>query len=228
MPKRSLATASIFLLALGLLIGAAQAQPETKTGPNDRAAPGTPSSQALPTPVSASRVAPTAIGTIIYDNGVVTATPSISSYMFGNQFNTRNGNPVLATGTVTQMSFFILTGAGGDNVFISLYGPPSGTVAPFIDDQSVPLNNGSGSFNTAPFGPPNMYSGGSFLAGVWYVAGDTVGLGSGTVNGQGHHGIAINDIVGTDFQTVPGLNAIVGATGEIIVPVELMGFSVDE
>lgn len=197
-----------------------------KSGPNDRAPAGIPATRPAARPQSGFRANPEAMGTIIYDNGIVTATPGISSYMFGNRFNTGAGVPVLASGTLTQLSFFIVTGAGTDNVFISLYGAPSGTTAPFVDDNSVPLNNGSGMFNTAAFPTPNVYAGSSFLAGVWYVAGDTVGLGSGTVNAQGSHGIAINDIVGTDFQTLPGLNALVGATGNILTPVELMQFSV--
>lgn len=167
-----------------------------------------------------------ALGTIIYDDGVVTAAPAISSYCFGNHFNTANGSPVNASGSITQLSFFIVSGAGTDNVFVSFYSEPAGTVAPFIEDFSVPLNNGSSAFNTATVSP-QVYTGPGFLAGVWYVAGDTVGLGAGTVNGQGHHGMAINDIVGTDYQTLPGLNALVGATGDVLVPVELMSLSVE-
>ena len=64
-------------------------------------------------------------------------------------------------------------------------------------------------------------------AGAMCIAGDTIGLGSGTVAGQGHHGMSINDIVGTDFITLSGINALVRASGDIIIPVELMTFSVE-
>lgn len=169
-----------------------------------------------------SRVA----GIIQYDDGVMTALPAISSYCNGNQFSTAIGSPVMASGSVTQIQFYMDSGAGTDNVFVSVYGPVSGTVAPFLDDISVPLNVGPGAWNTATITAQN-YVGASFLAGVWYTAGDTVGLGTGTTGGQGHHGMVINDIVGTDFQTMSGLNALVRAGGDVLVPVELMSFSVE-
>ncbi len=164
---------------------------------------------------------------IIYDDGIATALPGagLLSYSVGNQFNTASGMTVKSF-SVTMLSWYMFAGSGSDSVFISLYGPVSGTVAPFIEDISVPLNNGSGAFNTATIGP---YAGaGSFQAGVWYVAGDTVGLGSGTVAGQGHHGMAIDDIVGTDWQTLPGLNALVGAATANIIPVELTAFEISD
>ncbi len=160
---------------------------------------------------------------IIYDDGIVTAAPIISSYMYGNQFNTFKG-AVVKSFSVTRLSFYMISGAGSDAAFISLYGPVAGTTAPFIEDILVsPIV--SGAFNTFTIGP--YAGGGSFLAGVWYVADDTVGLGSGTVQGQGHHGIAINDIAGTDFQTIGSLNALVGASTAFI-PVELMDFTVSD
>ena len=173
---------------------------------------------------STTRTTPDGPGTtIIYDDGIVTAAPSVSSFMYGNQFNTFSGGTV-ASHSVTRMSFYIVAGATGGDVFVSLYGPVAGTAAPFYEDLLVSLNNGTGAFNTATFGP--YAGGGSFQAGVWYVAGDTVGLGSGTTAGQGHHGMMINDIVGTGFASLPSLNALVGAT-TVVVPVELMEFSVE-
>ena len=214
--------------ALGLTTGDAQAQsdqerkqaqanqPVTITGPMTRAVEARP---------AAARPAPDGPGvTITYDDGIVTALPAINGYCFGNQFNTVSGGAV-ASHSITGLTFYIVTGAGTDAVFLSAYGPVAGTVAPFYDDTNVPLNVGSGAFNSFTF-PAAFVGAGSFQAGVWYVAGDTVGLGSGTVASQGHHGMAINDISGTDFQTLGSLNALVSAR-TAVVPVELMQFSIE-
>ncbi len=201
---------------------------KAKNDPVDRSGPMT---RALPAPKStefagegrAARDKNTPVQ-IIYDDGIVTATPTVSSFSYGNQFNSANGAAVKSF-SVTQVSFYMMSGAGTDNVFVSLYGPVSGTTAPFLGSFSVPLNNGPGAFNTATLSP--VAGGGSFLAGVWYIAGDTVGLGSGTAGGQGHHGMMINDIVGTGFATLPGLNGLLGASTAFI-PVELMDFTVSD
>ncbi len=159
---------------------------------------------------------------ISYDDGVVTAVPAATSFCFGNQFDSVSGNPV-GSFSVTVLKFYLVAGAGTDGVFLSVFGPVNGTTASVLGSGSFGPNV-SGAWNSFAVGP---YSGvGSFLAGVWYVAGDTVGLGSGTVNGQGLHGMVINDIVGTGFTTIP-LNAMVRAQTQFI-PVELMDFKVTD
>lgn len=192
---------------------------------NPRAQHDGPAIRKLDAPVKTKAPKNRLVGTITYDDGMLTALPSLSSYCWGNHFDTAAGSPVQASGSVTQLQFFMATGVGTDGVFVSVYGPPVGTTAPFLDDISVTLNNGSATWNTATITAQN-YTGTGFLAGVWYVAGDSVGLGSGTVGMQGHHGMRINDIVGTDFATVASVNAMVRATGDVLVPVELMSFSV--
>ena len=154
-----------------------------------------------------------------------TTAPSTSSFSYGNQFDTFSGtNPVMANGTIATVAFSMGTAAGTDNVFLSVFGPVSGTTAPVLSSVSVPAPN-AGGINSYVFPTPVAYTGSSFLAGVWYISGDTVGLGSGTVAGQGHHGMVINDIAGTGFATLSGLNALVAAAGDIL-PVELMTFTV--
>jgi len=230
--KRSL----IFLVALALCCGAATTLMAERPVPAEKAdymaahpevkATG-PATRALETPIqTAGTKSFRAVGAIAYDDGVVNATPSTTSFCYGNQFNTFSGaNPVMASGTVATLAFFAMTAAGTDNVFVSVYGPVAGTAAPFLDSSSVPLNNGPGAINTHVYATPIAYTGSSFLAGVWYVAGDTVGMGTGTVLGQGHHGMMINDIVGTGFAPLTTLNAMVAAAGDIL-PVELMTFTV--
>ncbi|MEZ5332717.1 MAG: hypothetical protein R2991_11825 [Thermoanaerobaculia bacterium] len=218
----------VALAAVVALIGAltlAEAQ-EIKPSSNPPRDP----SAALTRPGSGSAgPRPEVLGTIIYDNGIVTALPAASSNCFGNQFNTANGNAVMAAGSVTAMSYFLTSGSGTDNVFVSVFGSvDGGGNASVLTSVSVPLNNGPGAFNTHTFAAPINYPGASFLAGVWYVSGDVVGLGSGTNNGQGFHGMLINDIVGTGFTPLPGLNALVGASGDVLgVPVELQSVTID-
>jgi len=230
--KRSL----IFLVALALCCGAATTLMAERPVPAEKAdymaanpeVPGaTPATRALAAPIqTAGTKSLRAVGTIAYDDGVVTATPSVSSFCYGNQFDTFGGvNPVMASGTVATVAFYMVTAAGTDNVFLSVFGPVVGTVAPVLTSASVPATV-AGGVNIHVFATPVAYTGSSFLAGVWYIGGDTVGLGSGTTGGQGHHGMSINDIAGTGFATLPGLNALVAAAGDIL-PVELMTFTIE-
>jgi len=223
-------TVCLTLAALGLVgasaLGAQSPRDsDFKTGPNLPRDPSASLTRSV-APRQAHRPENIPVG-IIYDNGVWNASPTLSSNCYGNQFNSASGMTVKSF-SVTMMSFYMIPGAGTDSVFLSVFGPVTGGgAAPVLTSVSVPLNNGSGVFNTHTFGAPLVGSA-SFLAGVWYIGGDTVGLGTGTVAGQGHHGMLINDIVGTGFTTLPGLNALVGAATANIIPVELTGFSISD
>jgi hypothetical protein len=177
-------------------------------------------------PVQAPSVKNTrAMGTITYDDGVYNSSPGLSSFCYGNQFNTFSGNSAMVSGSVTALDFFIIGAAGTDNVFLSVFGPVTGTSASVLTSVSAPLTGGSSAWNNHVFATPVAYPGSSFLAGVWYIAGDTVGLATGTTAGQGHHGMLINDVVGTGFQLLTGVNAMVRASGDVL-PVELMSFTI--
>jgi hypothetical protein len=80
--------------------------------------------------------------------------------------------------------------------------------------------------NTAA--PGVTYSGGGFLAGIWYAGGDVPAIDTGTVGGQGFHGANINDIALTGLALHPADNAIFRTSGNIPTPVELLEFSIDE
>jgi hypothetical protein len=178
----------------------------------------------LPSPIFAGgSPANRAVGTIQYDNGVLTAIPGVTSLCYGNRFNTAAGNPLTASGTITQLSWFMTSGAGTDSVFISYFDQLAGTAANVITSVSVPAPN-PGGFNTRATAV--NYVGNTFLAGVWYVANDAVGLGTGTTGGQGDHAMVINDIVGTGYQSLAGFNGLVRASGNVIIPVELTGFEI--
>lgn len=192
--------------------------------PMDHASPAV---RTLETAVQTKAPKSRVVGTIAYDLGTVTATPGAQSFCYGNQFNTAAGVPVNASGSITQVNFFMISGAGSDNVFFSVFGPVSGTVAPVLTSTSIPAPNSNG-WNTYTFASPITYTGPSFLAGVWaYGSGDSVGLGSGTAAGQGYHAMVINDVSGNSFATIPSLNALVRASGNVLVPVELMSLSVN-
>ena len=230
--KRSL----ILVVALALCVGGAATLKAERPVPTEKAeymaahpevaTTGSPV-RALDTPVQAPRVKNTrAMGTIYYDDGVQTHFPGVSSFCYGNQFDTFGGaNPVMVSGSVTAMSFFMVAGAGTDNVFVSVFGPVSGTAASVLTSASIPLTAGSNAWNNHVFATPVNYPGSSFLAGIWYIAGDTVGLASGTTGGQGYHGMWINDVVGTQFALLSTINGMVGASGDVL-PVELMTFTV--
>lgn len=163
-------------------------------------------------------------GTITYDDGTYHSAPGVSSNCYGNQFNTWSGNPVMASGSVTALDFFMASVSG--NVFLSVYGPVSGTTAPQLTSVSVPPTAGAMAWNHHTFTSPLAYTGSSFLAGVWYYVGDAVGLATGTVGGQGHHGMLINDgTTGTGFAPLSTVNAMVRASGNVL-PVELMNFTI--
>lgn len=178
-----------------------------------------------PKKVTASKLV---VGTIQYDDGVVSGPATApTSETHGNQYNTANGGPVMANGSVTQIDFYMVSVAG-TAAFVSVYGPVSGTVASVLTSANVPAVAG---FNNHVFATPVNYVGNSFLAGVWLNAAppgaDAVGLGGGTTGGQGFHGMNINDITGTGFNTVPSVNYLVRPTGNILTPVELINFEIE-
>ncbi len=174
---------------------------------------------------------------ITYDAGVGTGTQIVpSSIMFGNQFDVAlNGagtmtESVETTGSVTQITFSMNTAAGSDNVFWSLMSNVSGTMASVVTSASIPTVPG---LNTVTVAVP--YSNGTFLAGVWFISGDTLQGSTGTVGGQGFHGISINDIAATGLQPATsggmGVNAIFRVSGDVLqatVPVELMDFTIED
>jgi len=169
-------------------------------------------------------------GTIQYDDGVASGPATApTSQMHGNQFDSGNLNPVMSNGSVTQVDFYMVS-VGGTGAFVTIMDQVNGTTANLlISTQATGLN--SGTFNNFVFTTPINYAGNTFLAGVWLNAAppgaDALGLGSGTVGGQGHHGVVINDVTPTAFTTVPSVNYLIRPTGNIITPVELINFEIE-
>ena len=144
----------------------------------------------------------------------------------GNQFDTRNGNPLMP-GTISAVTVFPV--AVGEDAILTVFGPPMGTVAPILGIV-YPSGMVDSTFNMVPFTLP---VGSSFLVGMYvgtFGSGpDSVGMRSATTGGQGFHGMQINFVdltSGTGFQTLSGQNAMVRVTGTV-VPVELQAFDVE-
>lgn len=167
---------------------------------------------------------PLDLGGIIYDDGSVDGTLGVSSVTVGNQFDTSNGNPLTASGTIFSASIYWAS-VSGTAAFLSIYDQQAGTSANVLLSSSLPAATGFVGYSGLSVG----YVGNSFLLGGWQpaaTASDIVGVSSGTTNGQGFHGMTINDISGTGFNRPGTFNMVGGASGNIIIPVELMDFEI--
>lgn len=168
---------------------------------------------------------------ITYHSGTVGASGVASSLMFGNQYDTAlrtdgtmcptGCGPVEASGSIT-MATFSLVGAAA-NVFFSVYDQVNGTTANQVTSASIPGTVGNNTTTVAL-----NYVGSSFLAGIWQFGGDSLAAATGTVAGQGFHGVSINDgATGMSFMTISNLNGAMTISGNVATPVELMTFSVE-
>jgi len=189
---------------------------------------------------------PKAFGTIAYDNGFATSFPAVVGRSFGNQYDTALNpagtaiGPVQVSGSVTALQWGMWgnpTQTSWGTFFIEFYGPVSGTTAPFITSFAL---NGVGGSSPLLVGftltTPLNYSGPSFLA-AFYNGNSGTSLPNGpcplftstTVGGQGHHGMAINwnPGTGTGFAAIPTANALMRPSGNVLIPVELMNFTVE-
>jgi hypothetical protein len=172
---------------------------------------------------------PQGTGTITYDTGVNAGFhPDAGQRVVGNRFNSALGGP-LTTGMVTMITLFPAL-SGGQS--LSVLGPPSpGGTAMIIDFQNANLM--ANAFNVVtmttavPVGPDFLAT---FIG--FYVAGMDGLLGmSDMANGnQGYHafsGVYVGAIMGASMlMAVPARNAMIRASGDMLVPVELMEFKI--
>ncbi len=192
-------------------------------------------------------VSRTAAITITYDTGTfstVGTNPAVAdNFSFGNNFDTVNGGAIgggKTQVTITQLTAFIgiidgsTTGTGG--AFVTIFGPPVGTSAPALTSPYVGSLQ-AGTFNVIAAGTTLTGTNVGFMAGVWnpgagngsgtdLCATDCVGFDTGTVGGQGFHGMAVEDLGGGNFTPSTNVNGMIRAAGNLI-PVELMNFSVE-
>lgn len=173
-------------------------------------------------------------GTIQYDDGVGSTTFG-GGAIIGNRFDTHTGGVNLtASGTVDTIIGVVVEGPAFANASAGfvITGPQTGgggAMAIF----SAFTTGITGTTDTVSFSGLNVnYPGSSFFVLFGDFASSYVpAFGSGTANGQGHHGVVGYtggmgpNITGT-FDFGGALNGLVRATGNIL-PVELMDYGVD-
>jgi hypothetical protein len=170
------------------------------------------------------------IGTITYDPGAP-ADAFLSepggNNIVANRFNSALGGP-LRPGNLTGVTFF--PGIVQGSAIVTVLGPPVGGNATILGVTYLVGIVGN-TFNTVNLAPPVAVPA-DFMAGQYVGAfggTDQAGLRNASVNGQGFHAHQMN-FVGTNTATgvvpLPGQNVMFRATGNLLVPVELMDFQV--
>ncbi|MEM6793961.1 MAG: hypothetical protein AAF725_08245 [Acidobacteriota bacterium] len=164
---------------------------------------------------------------ITYHSGALSPATAFSLTV-GNRFDTAQTTqgalaPAEMSGSISLVEVH-MANVGGTGAFLSFYDQLSGTSANFLSSVAVPLGPGS---NGVPLPTSILYVGSSFLAGVWNFQDDAVNLATGTVAGQGFHGMEINDINGTGFRAYTMTNAAFSVSGNVARPVELLSFTIE-
>jgi len=192
-------------------------------------------------PGSASRTAkarivpaaPQVFGTVTYDTGTNVGfhpddpNPALNRVV-GNRFNSALGGPLLATGMVSFLTVFPAN-SGPQSVSIVLP-PDSMNSAMVLDFVTAPLV--ANQFNSVPFVPP-VGVGPDFLGlflgrfGTFHPAG-LLGMSDMATMGQGYHAVQgfYRAQMTTMLEGIPNRNGLLRATGNILVPVELMEFRI--
>lgn len=174
-----------------------------------------------------------AVGTITYDDGVITTTFG-GGAIIGNRFDTHTSVPVLASGTVSTVVGVLQPGGAVTNssAFFVIEGPQTagGGATAIFSSATTGLTAATETVTFTGIGA--NYTGSSFFV----LFGDNANsyipaFGTGTTNGQGHHGMVgytggqFPDITSTfDFGNT--LNGLVRASGNIL-PVELIEYGVE-
>ena len=173
-----------------------------------------------------------AVGTITYDDGVRTIAFG-GGAIIGNRFNTHTGVPVLANGTVSTVVAVVEQGPAftTSSAGFVLLGPQTvggGAMAIFSS-----FTGATGTTDTVTFNSIGAnYTGNSFFVLFGDFANSYIpAFGTGTVNGQGRHGVVgytggMGPNITSTFDFGGSLNALVRATGNIL-PVELIDSGVE-
>jgi len=199
-------------------------------------------------PVKLENTRARATGTIQYDNATVSAYGATSGNSYGNHFNTAMNTagtattPVQASGSLTKATFGVQSVDGATtwgNFYVTLYDQLNTAAASANYVTSAGFSWGSGPHTgpailAAPVGPWN-YSGSTFLLGLYDYNTNAMTpnavaplISTGTTNSLGNHGYSMvyNSSGGTNYTTLDA-NAVMRATGNVIVPVELMDFNIE-
>jgi hypothetical protein len=209
----------LILIVVALFVAAAVvvAQPNKRTGGHSKK-------------VTASKGLPGVVGTVQYEPGAPADLfrSGSSNEIYANLFNSGNGT-ALQAGTVSAASFYP-GNVTGVYAVISAFGAPTGGggapglaiyyvsgVAPFT------FNNISMNLGVGPTFVLGQYAG-------LFDGPDSAGMRNATYNGQGFHGAQLNFLsagLATGFTLLPEENAMIRASGDILIPVELMNFEVE-
>jgi len=175
---------------------------------------------------------PEAVGTVAYEPGTPAdffrTDTGTGNQLVGNRFNSASGSPLLATGALTQITLYPYV--TDSNILVTILTSLNGTTAfPIVGLSAGSIMNG---YFVALLGF-SITVGSDFLMAQYvgsYLGPDSIGVRSASVNGQGFHGMQINfvnSVLATGFTTLPGQNPMIRATGNILVPVELMSFTAE-
>ena len=178
---------------------------------------------------------PDVVGTVTYDTSVNAGfhpdDPNGANLnrCVGNRFNSALGGPLLNPGMVTMLTVFPAN-SGAQSV--SVAGPPNtmGTAAVLA---FVAGNIMANQFNAVTIAPVSVTA--DFIG--WFLgtfnqtqAAGLLGMSDMQNAGQGYHavqGFYVSGMgISTMVVTVPNRNAMLRATGNILVPVELMEFKI--
>jgi hypothetical protein len=180
---------------------------------------------------------PQVLGTITYDTGVnagfhpdvPAGSPNLNRTV-GNRFNSALGGPLIATGMVTMLTTFP---ANSGVQSLSIAGPPTPANTALVLDFFT-ANLMANVFNAVTV-TPAVTVGPDFLGiflgvfGGTQANGNLIGMSDMQVNGQNYH--AFQAFYGglsmqTMIEVVANRNAMLRATGDVLVPVELMDFKI--
>jgi len=191
-----------------------------------------------------------AAGTITYDSSSISGYGTSQFYSYGNRFDVALNTagtavlPVQLSGSVTGATVGLASISGA-----MTWGPLWVTLWDQLNTGAATANNvGSAGFNVTggpflggilvgvPLGPWT-YTGPTFLVGMLNyntnpatpAAPAAIIDSSATVAGQGWHGfmMAWSTSTGTGYTALGPANVVVRPSGNVIVPVELMGFTIE-
>lgn len=173
------------------------------------------------------------IGSIVYDDGVGTVTFG-GGAIIGNRFDTATGNPILASGTISTVVGVVAQGPTNttSSAGFVIEGPQTGGGGAFAIFSTFTGGLTAATETVTFSGLGVSYTGSSFFVLFGDFANSYVPVfGTGTTQGQGHHGVVgytggMGPNITSTFDFGGTLNALVRVTGNVL-PVELMSFEVE-
>jgi len=194
----------------------------------------------------AGAVVPEDTQTMQYDDGSLTALPTVFGQIYGNRFSQGVGGVTLGALTLNSFSFYFMEDSLPDT---GLFVQPADTlntmsISARNSVNIVGLMNSGPSFMTpvinvipqASLGTTGMFND-TFFLGAWClnsatmfpINNEVIGLAT-NVRGEGNRGYtAVSGVGAVAFAAQPAFNAILRAnvTSAALVPVELMSFDID-